>query len=386
VRRPWLLVAGDFTPHGGMDAANHALARYLAVSDPHADVHVVTHRAARDLHELPRVTVHEVRRPFGRHALGSALLARAGVRVWKQLRPAGVQPIVNGGNCPIPGAANWIHYLHAAYRPANVVSVLQRAKGALVHHRDLAAERAVLADAPLILCNSRRTCDDVVQCGGVDASRTRVVYYGGDAVRFSHVPPAERPAMRARFGWPADRPLVAFVGALGDRRKGFDTVFAAWARLCAVQQWDANLVVVGSGAEQPVWARKAREQGIGDRIQFVGFRQDVPELLGAVDALVHPARYEAYGLSVREALCRGVPAIVSRSAGVAEEYPPSLADLLIASPDDAAELEERLLRWRRSRDVFDAAVAVVGQRLRARTWDHMSADIVAAVDEMALVR
>lgn len=26
---PWLLVAGDLTPLGGMDAANHALARYL---------------------------------------------------------------------------------------------------------------------------------------------------------------------------------------------------------------------------------------------------------------------------------------------------------------------------------------------------------------------
>jgi len=384
--KSWLLVAGDFTPLGGMDAANHALARYLAVSHPDTHVHLVTHRAAPDLQTLPRVTVHGVRRPFGRHALGSALLARAGVRVWRQLRPQGVQPIVNGGNCPIPGAVNWIHYLHAAYRPATAVSALQRAKGTLVHYRDLAAERAALADASLILCNSRRTRDDVVQYIGVDASRTRVVYYGGDPVRFSHVTPDDRAAVRARFGWPVDRPLVAFVGALGDRRKAFDTVFAAWVRLCANPQWDANLVVAGSGAEQPAWTRKASEHGFGDRIRFVGFRDDVPELLCAVDALVHPARYEAYGLSVREALCRGIPAIASRSAGVVEEYPASLDDLLLTDPDDAAELEGRLLVWRRHRKVFDAAVEKVGQRLRARTWDHMAAEIVTAVDEMALVR
>ncbi|OLE85049.1 MAG: hypothetical protein AUF76_01795 [Acidobacteria bacterium 13_1_20CM_2_65_9] len=384
--RSWLLVAGDFTPLGGMDAANHALARYLGQSNPEHDVHLVTHRAWPDLQARPRVTVHCVRRPFGRHALGSALLARAGVRAWKQLRPAGVQPIVNGGNCPIPGAVNWIHYLHAAYRPANAASTLQRAKGALIHHRDLAAERAALAEAPLIICNSRRTRDDVVQQIGVDASRTRVVYYGGDPVRFPHVTADERAAARARFGWAVERGLVAFVGALGDRRKAFDTVFDAWVRLCADPQWDVDLVVVGSGAEQPVWARKAREHGCGDRIRFVGFRSDVPELLGAVDALVHPARYEAYGLSVREALCRGIPAMVSRSAGVAEEYPASLDDLLLTNPDDATELVERLQRWRRNRDAFDAAIAVLGQRLRCRTWDRMAAEIVTAVDEMALVR
>src|SRR5262245_40803814 len=372
--RSFLLVAGDFTPLGGMDAANHALARFLAVANTETHVHLVTHRAAPDLQSLPRVTVPGVHRPLGRHALGSSLLARAGLRTWKQLRSAGVQPIVNGGNCPIPGAVSWIHYLHAAYRPAHEVSALQRAKGAVVHHRDLAAERAALNDASLILCNSRRTRDDVVQYLGIDASRLRVVYYGGDPVRFSHVTPDERAAARARFEWPAERPLVAFVGALGDRRKAFDIVFAAWARLCANPQWDADLVVVGSGAEQPAWTRKALEEGLADRIRFVGFRKDVPELLGAVDALVHPARYEAYGLSVREALCRGIPAIVSHPAGVAEEYPASLSDLLLTNPDDPEELEQRLLRWRRHRDAFDAAVEEVGRRLRARTWDHMAAE------------
>lgn len=375
---PWLLVAGDFTPLGGMDAANHALARYLTAC---GDVHLVTHRAWPDLHALPRVTVRCVRRPFGRHALGSGLLARAGAREWKRLRPLGVQSIVNGGNCRIPGAVNWVHYLHAAYRPTIATSTLVRAKGAITHRRDLTAERTALVEAPLIICNSRRTRDDVVEHIGIDPSRVRVVYYGCDPVRFSHVNPEQRRASRAQFGWPADRPLVAFVGALGDRRKAFDTVFEAWVRLCGDPQWDADLVVAGSGAEQPLWARKARQLGCGDRIRFVGFRRDVPELLAAVDALVHPARYEAYGLSVREALCRGIPAIVSRSAGVAEEYPGSLEELLIADPDNVTELADRLQGWWRHRAAFAAAAAPVGQILRARTWDHMAAEFVAACEE-----
>ena len=73
----WLLVAGDFTPLGGMDAANHALARHLASRD---EVHLVTHRAWPDLAALPNVTVHRVWRPFNRHLLGSPLLSRTGQR------------------------------------------------------------------------------------------------------------------------------------------------------------------------------------------------------------------------------------------------------------------------------------------------------------------
>jgi len=384
--RSWLLVAGDFTPLGGMDAANHALARYLAARQSPAEVHLVTHRAWPDLQTQSRIRVHEVSRPFGRHALGTGLLARAGVRVWKRLKPRGVHALVNGGNCPIRDAVNWVHYLHAAYRPENAASALRRAKVALTYQRDLEVEHHALAAAPLVICNSRRTRDDVVKHIGVEPSRARVVYYGGDPVRLSYVRPEERTAARARFGWPAERPLVAFVGALGDRRKAFDTVFAAWAALCADPQWHADLLVVGGGAEQPVWARKAREQGFAARIRFVGFRSDVPDLLGAVDALIHPARYEAYGLSVREALSRGIPAIVSRSAGVAEEYPASLDELLLSNPDEAGELVKRLRQWQQRREAIDAAVAPLGERLRARTWDRMAADILAAVDEAALVR
>ena len=163
-------------------------------------------------------------------------------------------------------------------------------------------------------------------------------------------------------------------------------MFSAWGRLCADPQWDADLLVVGSGAEQLAWMRRAHEARCADRIRFAGFRRDVPDLLGAVDALVHPARYEAYGLSVREALSRGIPAIVSRSAGVAEEYPPSLDDLLLGDPDDAEELVTRLQWWRRHRETLDAAVAPLGARLRDRTWDHMAEEIVSVVDAMAGVR
>jgi glycosyltransferase involved in cell wall biosynthesis len=373
---PWLLVAGDFTPFGGMDAANHALAHYLAAR---GELHLVTHRAWPDLALLPTVTVHRVWRPFGWNFVGSALLARRGNAVWRRLSPRHVRAIVNGGNCHARGA-NWVHYLHAAYVPVTAGSIVRRSKGRLVYARDLAAERRALRAARVVICNSRRTQADVVARLGVEPSRTHVVYYGSDPLRFSMVDAAGRAAAKRTLGFSPDRPLVGFVGALGDRRKGFDTVFRAWAELCQRPAWDADLIVVGWGGELSDWQRRAHEAGLDDRIRFTGARRDMPDVLAALDALVHPPRYEAYGLSVHEALCRGVPALVSATAGVAERYPPQLSDLLIANPDDPRELVERLTAWRCNCERFRVLVMPLSEQLRARTWDAMASEIAGLVE------
>lgn len=371
---PWLLVSGDFTPLGGMDAANHALARYLA---PGGELHLVTHRAWPDLEATGAITVHRVRRPLNRHLLGSALLAREGRRVWGTLAPLGARAVVNGGNCRIAGATNWVHYLHAAYTPSVAGSLARRSKAAVTHRRDVASERAALKAARVVVCNSERTRADLVERIGLDASCVRVVYYGTDPERFSDVSASARRAAKTALGAAADRPLVGFVGALGDRRKGFDTVFEAWTRLCGRGGWDADLIVVGEGAELPAWRRRAADAGLAGRVRFLGFRDDVPAILAAIDGFVHPSRYEAYGLSVHEAICRGVPAIVTRSAGVAERYPAGLSDLLLDDPNDGAELAERLIVWRGALERLRSEVAPFAARLRARRWADMAAEVAA---------
>ena len=63
-----------------------------------------------------------------------------------------------------------------------------------------------------------------------------------------------------------------------------------------------------------------------------------------------------------------------------------LDDLLVTNPDDEAELEQRLRIWGRQRAVLAAAVAPVGATLRARTWDHMAAEIETAIIESRISR
>lgn len=373
---PWLLATGDFTRLGGMDRANHALASYLARTN-HA-VHLVAHRVAPDLASSAGVHVHHVARPGGAHLLGAPLLAH---RTKQQLRALGRdgRALMNGGNGAL-GVPTWIHYLHAAYEPDVAATIRTRISASAGRRYYLRRERAALRKAPLVICNSERTAEDVRRFYRVPESRLRVVYYGSDAVAFGPATAEERQQAKRELGTNG-RLAAVFIGALGDRRKGFDVVFDAWRRLSVDPAWDVDLLVAGEGGEAGAWSARATQAGLSNRVKFLGLRRDVPLVLAAADVLVHPARYEAYGLGVHEAVCRGVPSIVTAIAGVTERFPPTLGSLIVSDPPRADALATTLRAWRTGADTWRARVAPVGAALRSRSWDDMSAEIVARVEE-----
>ncbi|CAM3294577.1 glycosyltransferase family 4 protein [Corallococcus soli] len=375
--RPYTLIAGDFVSTGGMDRANLALADWLARRG--GPVRLVAHRVEDSLLRYPNVHFVRVPKPANAYLLGEPLLDVVG-RFWASRTLAeGGQVVANGGNCVVP-AANWVHYVHGAHAPQVVGHPLRRLKGRVSHRVFLRREQRALRAARIIIANSERTRQDLLAATGVEPSRVHVVYLGGDPTRFTPTSPALRRQARAGLGWPEDRRVALFVGALGDQRKGFDTLFHAWIRLCALKTWDVDLCVVGAGAQRESWEREARLRGLGDRVRFLGFRKDVPHLLAAADLLVAPTRYEPYGLGVHEALCVGIPALVSRSAGVAERYPAELQGLLLDSPEDSGELMRRLEDWRGRGELLAPAVASVSSTLRAWTWDAMAEALVARLE------
>ena len=372
----WALAAGDFTPQGGMDRANHALARYLAQSG--RDVHLVAHRVWPDLASLPAVTVHRVPRPLGAHLLGAPLLSLAASWTAGRVGPS-ARFLSNGGNTRWI-APTWVHYLHAAYAPHVAAGARARLTTAMGRRRNLEREAETITRAPAVICNSHRTAADVRTAYAVAAARVHVVYYGVDPEQFSDVTTDARRAARRTLDMQSEPPAAIFIGALGDRRKGFDVLFDAWQLLCADPAWDVNLMVVGVGAEAGAWESRAAAAGLSRRVSFLRFRPDVPLILAAADVMVHPSRYEAYGLGVHEALCRGLPAIVSASAGVAERLPEDLQPLTLPDPLRPDDLVARLRSWRRDMPVWRARARAAGEVLRRRTWDHMAADIAGIVE------
>ncbi|MGH7176272.1 MAG: glycosyltransferase, partial [Tepidisphaeraceae bacterium] len=109
---------------------------------------------------------------------------------------------------------------------------------------------------------------------------------------------------------------------------------------------------------------------------------DVADLLRAGDLVVAPARYEPYGLAVHEALCCGVPAIVSACAGVAERFTPDLRDLLLPDATDVDDLARRIRDWRERQDHYRTCALSLSRELRQYTWDEMSRRMSEAIDGM----
>ena len=373
---PWLVVTGDFTPLGGMDRANHALAIYLAGREG-AEVHLVTHRAWHDLQAQPSVQIHRALRPRGSHLLGIPFLATSGRRWAQRLSRRGGRVVVNGGNCRW-GDVNWVHYVHAAWTPraSGPSGLIRRLKGQFHRAYALKTERDALRSARLIVTNSERTRVDVIERLGIAPERVHTIYYGSDPDTFGLITSRERQEAKAKFAWLDDRPVVAFVGALGDHRKGFDTLFNAWKHLAADPTWRARLIVAGAGGSLPHWQAQAAREKLDHSIEFLGFRDDIPTLLAACDVLVSPTRYEAYGLNVQEALCRGLPAIVAANAGVAERYPSALQSLLLPDPENVIDLADRLRNWQATQKSLQDDVGRFSELLRHRSWNQCASEIV----------
>jgi glycosyltransferase involved in cell wall biosynthesis len=380
--RSYAIVAADFIPWGGMDRPNYELAWYLAEQQG-AEVHLVSHRVASPLSGHSKVTWHRVPRPFGRPTFGSPFLDGAGRRIAREISSGGGTVVVNGGNC-LWSDVNWIHYVHnTPVAEPGRPSLPQREWMRWKRRRDQHRERQAVGEARLIITDSELMKDRLIAGISIDPERVRTIYYGIDPNQFRAASTAERTEARRVLGLSLDRPVVAFIGALGhDRRKGFDVLFDAWCQCCKHAGWDANLVVAGTGPELPYWKRRVSESGREDDIRLLGFTKAISTLLAAADALVSPTRYEPYGQGVHEALCSGLTVFVTRCAGISERFPAELHDLLLDDPPDAAQLCGRLLEWHKNIECYRRRTLPFAEQLRRRTWTDMAADFVWAMTEV----
>jgi glycosyltransferase involved in cell wall biosynthesis len=371
--RPYVIVTGDFVRTGGMDRANFALASYLARAGH--EVHLVAYRVADELLKERSVIFHRVWKPANSYTLGAPFLGANGLAYGTTLASRGAIVVTNGGNCPYPGL-NWVHYVHAAFRSNVGFANGRLAKVHALHEARLVTERLALRSAEVLAANSERTRRDLISRLNIDEHRIHTVYLGVDADQFHPATPTERAMTLEALGWAPSIPRIAFVGALDDRRKGFDVVYDAWRSLCSAPSWDCELVVIGSGRELPAWRARAVRDGVASRIRFLGFRSDVARVLVGCDALVAPTRYEPYGMGVHEALCCGLPAVVASSAGVAERFPESLRGLLLDDVESANELATVLRALRENTVYWRAKVQPFARELRLRSWDDVARDVV----------
>ncbi len=153
-------------------------------------------------------------------------------------------------------------------------------------------------------------------------------------------PGLPRGRIRGELGLGDDIPLVGLVAHLTPWKGHED--FLQIARAVADNLPDARFVVAGG----PIYDtdghtgyvdllhRRASEIGLGDRVTFLGAREDVPEVLAALDVLVHcPTSPEPFGRALAEAMAVGRPVVAADSGGIGEIVEHNVTGYLVPPRD-----------------------------------------------------
>lgn len=138
---------------------------------------------------------------------------------------------------------------------------------------------------------------------------TRVLHNGVALDRFGFNPNA-RTEVRAALRL-ADPPVVGHVGSFSSPKN-----HARLLRIFAVvlaREPKAQLVLAGDGSLRSQIEQDISSLGLEDHVILAGVREDIPELLSAMDVLLFPSHYEGLPVSVVEAQSTGLPCVVSNA-------------------------------------------------------------------------
>lgn len=184
-----------------------------------------------------------------------------------------------------------------------------------------------------------------VRAEGRDAARFAIVPNGVDLARFTApVPPC---ALRDEFGIPSSAPLLGVVARLEPEKGHAVLIDAMPAILRAVP--DTWLAIVGEGSEADALRARAADRGraVARRIVFTGRRDDVSALTADLTLAVLPSLREAQGISLLEAMARGVPVVASAVGGIPEVVTDGVDGRLVP-PGKAWPLAEAVIDLLRS--------------------------------------
>jgi glycosyltransferase involved in cell wall biosynthesis len=176
--------------------------------------------------------------------------------------------------------------------------------------------------------------------------------------------------VRAELSLPPQAELIGLFARV-DEFKGHPVLVESMRRIVDARP---NTYFVCVGAVEPamqksLWERAAQD-GVAERMRFTGVRDDVQRLLGAMDVVTLPSRYEMCSMSIIEAMAMGKPVVATRAGGNPELIADGETGLLIErNPDALANALISLLSNPSRR-------AAMGTAARKRAESQFSANVM----------
>jgi len=139
-----------------------------------------------------------------------------------------------------------------------------------------------------------------------------------------------------------------------------------------------HFVVVGRGPLEAELKRLAGEIRVEDTVHFLGFRDDVPQILASLDVFVLPSLQEGLGSVILDAMACGLPVVATEIGGIPEVVEEGKTGFLIPA-EDPASLADAVLRLSKDRDL----AGELGRRGRESVQQNFS--VQSMVDRVILL-
>ncbi|MGE3466276.1 MAG: glycosyltransferase family 4 protein [Pyrinomonadaceae bacterium] len=166
-----------------------------------------------------------------------------------------------------------------------------------------------------IVAPSRMVRQCLVEWENVPEWKVSLIPYGQRMSRFEAVTQECVDAKRKELGMNEQLSLVCISRLF--HRKGHKFLFKALAPLIA-SGLNARLYLVGEGDYRPTLEKLAGELGIADNVTFLGWRDDILEIIGSADIVVHPSLEDALSQSLIESIMLAKPVIATDISGASD--------------------------------------------------------------------
>ena len=143
---------------------------------------------------------------------------------------------------------------------------------------------------------------------GSASDKAFLIHNGIDPERFSFSPELRR-AKRQELGLSHSTLVFGHVGRF-TAQKNHLHLLDTFQQICTLHK-DSVLLLVGTGQLEETVRQTTQRLGLSERVQFLGAREDVPQLLLAMDCFVFPSLHEGLPVTLVEAQATGLPILAS---------------------------------------------------------------------------
>jgi glycosyltransferase involved in cell wall biosynthesis len=190
----------------------------------------------------------------------------------------------------------------------------------------LAQQRLIAARVDRYVAVSHDTAQQLIRKLHWPSNKVQVIH---NSVTYDPISHQSNRARHAQQGG-HNRPVALTVARL-DEQKGHRYLLEA-----AAQMPDVQFVLAGDGPLRSSLETQVEALGLADRVNFLGYRTDIRDLLASCDVFVLPSLYEGLPLSILEAMAAGKPVIATQVGGTAEVVLAGETGLLVPPSDSIA--------------------------------------------------